>query len=205
MGGRSVVGVSLAACALAGGLTGCATAPTTGIVRVVAAENVWGNIAAQLGGDRVSVTSIISSPGTDPHDYEPRARDARAVAMARYVIVNGAGYDPWASKLVAADGDKGQRRLDVGDLVGVKDGGNPHRWYAPDDVAPSSTASPPTTRGCRRPTPPTSTSGAPPSWPTGSAGTAPWSPTSAPGSRARRWARPRAWSPRWPTPSGSTC
>lgn len=136
MGARWGVGVSVAACAVAGGLTACATAPpTNGPLRVVTAENVWGSIAAQLGGDRVSVTSIISSPATDPHDYEPGARDARAVAMARYVIVNGAGYDPWASKLVAADGDEGQRRLNVGDAVGVKQGGNPHPWYSPDDVA----------------------------------------------------------------------
>lgn len=135
MGARWGVGLTLAACTVAGGLTACASTPPGGPLRVVAAENVWGSIAAQLGGDRVSVTSIISSPGTDPHDYEPRAQDARAVAAARYVIVNGAGYDPWASKLVAADGDKGHLTLNVGDAVGVKHGGNPHRWYSPGDVA----------------------------------------------------------------------
>lgn len=101
---------------------------------MVAAENVWGSIATQLGGDRVSVKSLIRSPDADPHEYEPRASDARAVASADYVIVNGAGYDPWAAKLIAAGGPPGRLTLDVADLVGVGKGGNPHRWYSPADV-----------------------------------------------------------------------
>ncbi|GAA2709327.1 metal ABC transporter solute-binding protein [Streptomyces luteosporeus] len=101
---------------------------------MVAAENFWGSIAAQLGGDRVHVTSIIASPDADPHDYEPKAADARAVAGARYAIVNGIGYDGWADKLLAANPAGGRTELKVGDLVGVKPGGNPHRWYSPDDV-----------------------------------------------------------------------
>ena len=126
------------AAVLAGSLGACSTAsgtapPGRAAITVVAAENVWGSIARQLGGDKVSVTSIIASPGIDPHDYEPRAQDARAVASADYVIVNGVGYDQWASKLAAAGG-RDQLTLDVGDLVGVKAGGNPHRWYSPPDV-----------------------------------------------------------------------
>ncbi|MFF4156714.1 metal ABC transporter solute-binding protein, Zn/Mn family [Streptomyces sp. NPDC001678] len=105
-----------------------------GKIEVVAAENFWGSIAAQLGGDRVHVASIISNPDTDPHDYEPKAADARAVAGARYAIVNGIGYDAWADKLLAANPASGRTELKVGDLVGVKEGGNPHRWYSPDDV-----------------------------------------------------------------------
>jgi zinc/manganese transport system substrate-binding protein len=103
-------------------------------IHVVAAENFWGSLAAQLGGDRVHVTSVISSPATDPHDYEPTAADARTVAGAQLAIVNGVGYDPWAPKLLAASPAKGRIVLTVGDLVGVKAGGNPHRWYAPADV-----------------------------------------------------------------------
>ena len=101
---------------------------------MVAAENFWGSIAAQLGGDRVTVRSIISNPDTDPHDYEPTAADARAVASARYAIVNGVGYDPWAGNLLAANPVRGRITLNVGDLVGVARGGNPHRWYSPPDV-----------------------------------------------------------------------
>ncbi|MEV5508132.1 metal ABC transporter solute-binding protein, Zn/Mn family [Streptomyces orinoci] len=103
-------------------------------IEVVAAENFWGSIAAQLGGDHAHVTSVITNPDTDPHDYEPKAADARTMAAARYVIVNGIGYDAWADKLIAANPGSGRTELKVGDLVGVKPGGNPHRWYSPDDV-----------------------------------------------------------------------
>ena len=105
-----------------------------GRIEVVAAENFWGSIAAQLGGDRVHVTSVISNPAADPHDYEPTAQDARTLAGAQMVIVNGVGYDSWASRLVDANPVHGRVVLDVGDLVGVKRGGNPHRWYSPGDV-----------------------------------------------------------------------
>src|SRR5690349_15479922 len=57
-------------------------------IQVVAAENFWGSIASQLGGSHVKVTSIITNPDTDPHDYEPTAADARTVAGAQYAIVN---------------------------------------------------------------------------------------------------------------------
>jgi zinc/manganese transport system substrate-binding protein len=102
---------------------------------VVAAENIWGSIAAEIGGDRVRVRSIIRSPAADPHDYEPTAADARLLADAQVVIVNGIGYDPWAGRLVAASRAPGQRVVDVGRVVGQPIGGNPHRWYSPPDVS----------------------------------------------------------------------
>jgi zinc/manganese transport system substrate-binding protein len=131
------VGVLLTALALLGagvGLTSVEAATTGNGVQVVAAENFWGSIAAQLGGDRVHVTSVITSPATDPHNYEPTAADARAMAGAQLAIVNGIGYDPWAGKLIAANPVDGRVVLTVGDLVGIKPGGNPHRWYSPADV-----------------------------------------------------------------------
>ena len=103
------------------------------VVHVVAAENFWGNIAGQIGGKHAQVVSIITSPNTDPHSYEPTAANARTVAGASFVIENGIGYDPWVPKFLAAD--QGHPTvLDVGDLLGVADGGNPHRWYNPTDV-----------------------------------------------------------------------
>jgi zinc/manganese transport system substrate-binding protein len=105
-----------------------------GRIQVVAAENFWGSVAAQLGGDRVQVTSVISNPAADPHEYEPTAADARTFAAAQMVIVNGVGYDPWARRLVDANPAHGRVVLDVGDLVGAKRGDNPHRWYSPGDV-----------------------------------------------------------------------
>ena len=104
-------------------------------VQVVAAENFWGSLAGQLGGVHVEVVSIITNPATDPHDYEPTAADARTVAEAQEVIENGVGYDPWAAQLVAAGRVDGQRVLDVGHLLGLAAGANPHRWYFPADVA----------------------------------------------------------------------
>ncbi|MFF4956388.1 metal ABC transporter solute-binding protein, Zn/Mn family [Streptomyces sp. NPDC001222] len=103
-------------------------------IQVVAAENFWGSIASQLGGSHVKVTSVITNPATDPHDYEPTAADARTVAGAQYAVVNGIGYDAWADKLLAANPGSGRTQLKVGDLVGIKPGGNPHRWYSPADV-----------------------------------------------------------------------
>ncbi|MER6125319.1 zinc ABC transporter substrate-binding protein [Streptomyces sp. NPDC001795] len=103
-------------------------------IQVVAAENFWGSIASQLGGSHVKVTSIINNPDADPHDYEPTAADARTVAGAQYTIVNGIGYDAWADKLLAANPGSGRTQLKIGDLVGIKPGGNPHRWYSPDNV-----------------------------------------------------------------------
>src|ERR1051326_5528159 len=116
----SVFVVALAFAGAAAGLgASAAAAPAGGVLSVVAAENFWGSIASQLGGDRVAVTSIITNPDTDPHDYEPTPADARTLASAKYVIVNGIGYDPWASKLIDANPVTGRAVLNVGDLVGV--------------------------------------------------------------------------------------
>jgi zinc/manganese transport system substrate-binding protein len=126
--------------ALAGALVGCgrsgapAGASGAGGLQVVAAENFWGSIAAQLAGSKASVTSIIVNPSTDPHSYESTARDARAIAGAQLAIVNGIGYDEWAPKLLAASPSSARIVLTVGDVLGLKDGDNPHQWYSPASV-----------------------------------------------------------------------
>ncbi|MFD8080803.1 metal ABC transporter solute-binding protein, Zn/Mn family [Kitasatospora sp. NPDC059722] len=104
------------------------------VIQVAAAENFWGSIAAQLGGDHVKVTSIITNPDTDPHSYEPTAADGRTVAGADYVIANGIGYDAWSDKLLSANPGPNRMTLKVGDLVGKKEGDNPHQWYSHDSV-----------------------------------------------------------------------
>ncbi len=103
-------------------------------IQVVAAENFWGSIATQVGGSHVHVTSIIVDPNADPHSYEPTTTDARTVADAQYVIVNGAGYDPWADKLLQANPVSGRKELNVGAFNGKHEGDNPHMWYNPDYV-----------------------------------------------------------------------
>lgn len=121
------------------GLAGCGSAEpsaesVSGRLRVVAAENFWGSIAAQLGGAKVEVQSVIVNPATDPHSYEPTAGDARTMASSQMAIVNGIGYDEWASRLLSAS-PAGQRAvLDVGSLLGLKLGDNPHQWYSPAHV-----------------------------------------------------------------------
>ncbi|HKN93170.1 MAG TPA: zinc ABC transporter substrate-binding protein [Thermoleophilaceae bacterium] len=118
-------------------LAGCSAtaAPSHGRLRVVAAENVWGSLAAQLGGARVQVTNLINSPAADPHDYEPTPADARSMAEAQLAIVNGAGYDSWAQKLIDANPVSGRVEITAADLVGAKAGDNPHLWYSPLAVA----------------------------------------------------------------------
>jgi zinc/manganese transport system substrate-binding protein len=128
------IAVLFAGMLAAAAAAGTPSASAGGVLQVVAAENFWGSIASQLGGDRVHVTSIVVNPATDPHDYEPTAADARALAGANLVIVNGIGYDPWAPKLLAANPVGGRIVLTVGDVVGIKPGGNPHRWYSPANV-----------------------------------------------------------------------
>jgi zinc/manganese transport system substrate-binding protein len=117
------------------GIAGSAAGGGSRTIRVVAAENFWGSIAGQLGGSHVLLHSIIDNPDADPHDYEPTAADGRAIATADLVLVNGIGYDTWASKLAAANPAPDRTMLDIGQLLDVPDGGNPHRWYNPEDVA----------------------------------------------------------------------
>jgi zinc/manganese transport system substrate-binding protein len=126
----------LASCSTSSPTTVAAAGDSAGAtpITVVATINAWGSIAAQLGGSRVQATSIITNPATDPHAYEPTPTDARVVAGAHVFIENGIGYDPWAAKMLAANPVPGRAVLDVGALVGVADGGNPHRWYSPTDV-----------------------------------------------------------------------
>jgi zinc/manganese transport system substrate-binding protein len=134
-----VLGAILATgCGRAGTPTsnGTNAASTSGIgkVQIVAAENFWASIAAQIAGNRGEVSAIIADPAQDPHDYQPTTADARAVSGARLAIVNGVGYDRWASQLLSASPAPHRVVLNVGKLFALKEGDNPHRWYDPADV-----------------------------------------------------------------------
>src|SRR6516165_6992034 len=126
--------LALATAAVIAGCAGISTASTNG-VSVVAAENFWGSIAGQIAGNQASVQSIITNPAQDPHSYEPTANDARVLATSQLAIIDGAGYDQWAPKLLAANPDSSRIVLDVGKRFGLHDGDNPHRWYDPADVS----------------------------------------------------------------------
>src|SRR3954452_17460532 len=128
----AVLAVALLALAGCGG--GGATAEAGGKVNVVAAEDFWGSIAEGVGGDRVAVNDIITNPPADPHDSEATGEDARAFAGAKVSIVNGIGYDEWASKLLAASPDDSRDEVEIGDVLGLEAGNNPHQWYSPESV-----------------------------------------------------------------------
>ncbi len=100
-------------------------------IAIVAAQNFYGDIARQIGGDRVSVASIMSNPDQDPHLFETTPGVVRQIADARIVIVNGANYDPWMDKLIAAAPRPGRMVISAAQLVNAKAGDNPHLWYAP--------------------------------------------------------------------------
>jgi zinc/manganese transport system substrate-binding protein len=111
---------------------GSAQAQTaTGKIAVVAAQNFYGDIARQIGGDRVTVASIMANPDQDPHLFETTPGVVRQIADARIVIVNGADYDPWMDKLIAAASRPSRTVINAAQLVNAKAGDNPHLWYAP--------------------------------------------------------------------------
>jgi zinc/manganese transport system substrate-binding protein len=133
---RTIAPVALlAGLALLAGCGRTASAPSAGgKFRVLAGENFWGSIASQLAGEKATVQSIIVNPATDPHSYQPNTADARAVAEANMVIVNGIGYDNWLAQLLSADPEGGRTVLTVGELLGLTEGDNPHQWYSPTNV-----------------------------------------------------------------------
>ena len=100
-------------------------------IAVVAAENFYGDVARQIGGDRAAVVSIMNNPDQDPHLFETTPGIVRLVAAAQIAIVNGADYDPWMEKLLAAAPRPGRLVVDVAALNARKAGDNPHLWYDP--------------------------------------------------------------------------
>ncbi len=102
-----------------------------GMAKLVAAENFYGAIAHRIGGLQVAVTSILNNPEQDPHLFEASPAVARQIANARIVIVNGAGYDPWITKLLRASPRPDRVVINVAVLTGAKAGENPHLWYDP--------------------------------------------------------------------------
>ena len=98
---------------------------------IVAAENFYGDVAGQIAGPGIPVTSILSSPDQDPHLFEASPSTARALSAARIVIYNGIDYDPWMVKLVRATRSPGRQVLVAAELAKRRTGANPHLWYDP--------------------------------------------------------------------------
>jgi zinc/manganese transport system substrate-binding protein len=116
-------------------ISACGATPSqaaSGTIAVVAAENEYGNVAAQIGGTAVTVTSVQSNPNTDPHTYEVSTSVAEEVGAAQLVIENGVGYDNYMSKILSASSSPTRTVVNVQHLLGLPDSTpNPHLWYDP--------------------------------------------------------------------------
>jgi zinc/manganese transport system substrate-binding protein len=122
---------ALAAC----GSSSATDTSSSGVVSVVAAENQYGNVAAQIGGRYVQVSSVVSNPNTDPHTYEVSPSVAGEVAAAGVVIQNGVGYDSFMNKIESASPNSERKIVDVQRLLGLPDSTpNPHLWYDPSTM-----------------------------------------------------------------------
>ena len=119
----------LAACGGANSTASGTSAGNTSVINVVAAENFYGNIAQQLGGSHVNVTSILSDPSVDPHEYTSNVQTAEKVSGANLVIENGLGYDDWMDKLLSTSTNANRIVLTAGKLANHPLPDNPHVWY----------------------------------------------------------------------------
>ncbi|MEV0222862.1 zinc ABC transporter substrate-binding protein [Streptomyces sp. NPDC050704] len=134
-----ITGVSLAF------LAGCGSSSDSGsdadtsqaaassVVPVVASTNVYGDIAEQIGGKKVAVTSIISDPDQDPHSYEANTRNQLALSKAKVVIENGGGYDDFVDRMLKSGGNSSAEVINAVKISGktAPAGGelNEHVWY----------------------------------------------------------------------------
>jgi zinc/manganese transport system substrate-binding protein len=100
-------------------------------IAVVAAENFYGDVAQQIGGDRVTVVSILNNPDQDPHLFEVSPTVVRQIAAMQVVVYNGAGYDSWIEQMLKAAARPGRVVISAADVMHRKSGVNPHLWYDP--------------------------------------------------------------------------
>lgn len=118
----------------AGSLAGSGAPGNAAVLPVVASTNVWGDIAAQIGGRFVSVVSLIDDPSQDPHEFQPSGRDELAVSRAAVVIANGGGYDDFIGQMLSSVGH-GQTVVTATVVAAHVPGvtaENEHVWLDPD-------------------------------------------------------------------------
>ena len=105
--------------------------PASATISIVAAENFYRDVAQQVAGPDATTISILSNPDQDPHLFEVSPSVARNLSSAAIVVYNGADYDPWMAKLLAASHSTSRKVIVVANLVHKKTGDNPHLWYDP--------------------------------------------------------------------------
>lgn len=132
--GAAFAGFLLVIMTLSACIGGPAASNVPGVVSVVAAENFYGDVVRQLGGSHVSVTSIISDPNVDPHQYESNPQTAIQVSNAQLVIENGLGYDAWMDRVLSGSPNANRVLLVAGQIADHKLPDNPHVWYGFDNM-----------------------------------------------------------------------
>ena len=117
-------------------LTACGTgsnaaAAATDPINVVTSTNVWGDVAEEIGGDQVAVSSLIADPAADPHSFEPTAQAQLALSKAALVVQNGGGYDDFMQTMLRS-ATTGAPVIDAVQVSGkqpVAGELNEHVWY----------------------------------------------------------------------------
>ena len=101
-------------------------------LNVVASFSILGDLVRNVGGDRVNVTTLVG-PDSDAHVYEPTPADARKIADATHVIVNGFGLEGWLPRLVQSAGGRASIVTVTTGIAPLKLGSDadPHAWQSP--------------------------------------------------------------------------
>jgi len=104
-------------------------------LNVVASFSILGDFVRNVGGDRVSVTTLVG-PNGDVHVYTPAPADAKKIADARLVIVNGLGLEGWLPRLVQSSGSKAVIVTATDGIAPLKIGvtADPHAWQSVVDA-----------------------------------------------------------------------
>ncbi len=128
------ISVSLIAALVGCSATTVGPAAGDGTIRLVASTNVYGDIASQIGGDRVSVTSIITDPSQDPHSYEADAQVQLALSKANVIVQNGGHYDDFVDTLLKGANNPDVTLIDASKISGYNQKPstgdfNEHVWY----------------------------------------------------------------------------
>jgi len=128
---RALVALGILGLTACGSIPSPSSPPSGAPIPVLGTENFYADLLAQIGGPRVTASSILNDPSADPHAYEASPAIAKLVADSKLVIVNGIGYDNFMEKLLGASTRPDRVVINVQDILGVKDDVNVHVWYDP--------------------------------------------------------------------------
>ncbi|HEY1154143.1 MAG TPA: metal ABC transporter substrate-binding protein [Pseudolabrys sp.] len=120
---------------MAGAATALRPAYASDKVNVVATFSILADFVRNVGGDRVEVTALVG-PGADAHVYTPSPSDAKKIAAAKLVVVNGLGLEGWLPRLVKSSGGTATMLVASTGITPLRPGGghhaeaDPHAWQS---------------------------------------------------------------------------